>query len=635
MEYQDFTIDVRTVGSGQFEATAVESPMRESPRVFFSDPIPRETLDKLLKAPVSSTREMGRALYDALFQDRLADLFMRCRAGLPRDGSSGLRIRLRFSLDEEDTAYLASLPWELLCDPAGQFLAKDLSTPVVREIQSPHPQGSLAMEPPLRILVVGEAPSDMPDLKLKLEMERLEAALGTLREKGHVELIPLENPTVDTLRNFLLKEPVHVLHFIGHGGYHVSSGTGALFFVKTDGTQIQVDGEMFADYLKGIPDLRLVVLNSCWSARYLGHAGARPDCGVASTLVERTGVLAVVANQYSISHDAAIDFSGTVYGLIAAGHGVEAALTESRMRISHRSHEWSTPVLFLGARDGKLFTMEPRKPQVGAILSKPEIRPVRLGIRSFDGWGKDMEKWNDETLDLTSLFKDKEDGTGKSRYIERQEDWQEKIFPEVRDFLLKHIDERQPLLLDLAAHASIAFAAGWVLEGKSGLDVRVCQRTQGEGKLDWHPKDRPVPEGQLWLDEPDIEVSSEGKDVAVALAVSQPTVPEEALDYVQGQDLPVGRILRAVIAPEPGGRSVQGGAHSLRLAQALLPRIRRRRPHERGGRVHLFCSGPNALVFYLGQLSRSFGRIVLYEYPFGEEDSWARYMPSIELPPPR
>src|SRR5688572_17894933 len=128
MEYQDFTIDVRTVGNGQFEATAVESPIREAPRVYFSDPIPRETLDKLLKAPVSSTRELGQALYRALFQDRLADLFMRCRAGLPRDGRSGLRIRLRFSLDEEDTAYLAALPWELLCDPAGQFVAKDLST---------------------------------------------------------------------------------------------------------------------------------------------------------------------------------------------------------------------------------------------------------------------------------------------------------------------------------------------------------------------------------------------------------------------------------------------------------------------------------------------------------------------------
>lgn len=51
MEYQDFTIDVRSLGKGQFEATVVEAPIRQSPRVVFSDPIPRETLDGLLELP--------------------------------------------------------------------------------------------------------------------------------------------------------------------------------------------------------------------------------------------------------------------------------------------------------------------------------------------------------------------------------------------------------------------------------------------------------------------------------------------------------------------------------------------------------------------------------------------------------
>lgn len=622
MEYQDFTIDVRSLGSGQFEATAVEAPIRESPRVVFSDPIPRGDLGKLLKAPAKATLKLGKELQRALFRGKMADLFTRCRAGLPR--GTGLRIRLRFSLDEEDADYLSALPWELLCDPAGELLAKEPATPIVREIQSPHPQGPLAMELPLRILVVGEAPSDMPDLKMGLEMERLQAALEELRQEGLIELISKENPTPDTLRDFLLDHPVHVLHFIGHGAYCGESGIGVLCFAGPDGKEFQVDGEMFADYLKGLPDLRLVVINSCWSARYGGHAAARPDCGVASSVVERTGVLAVVANQYSISHAAAIDFSETVYGRIAAGGGVESALTEARMRIFHRSHEWATPVLFLGARDGRLFTMESKQRRAAAVPARSEAQPVRVGIRSIDGWGSMKEP----ILDLRPFF-------FENRFIRRQEDWQEEIFPAVRDFLLKHADERRPLLLDFAAHASIAFAAGWVLEAKSGLDVWVPQRTQGEGTLDWHPKDKPVPEGPLWLDERDVEISPEGPDVAVALAVSQPTVPEEAREYVQGEGLPVGRILQAVIAPEPGGRSVQGGAHSLRLAQSLLPRIRRRRPHERAGRVHLFSASPNALMFYLGQLSRSFGRIVLYEYPFGKEGSWADYRPSIELPPPR
>src|SRR5689334_15306468 len=389
----------------------------------------------------------------------MADLFTRCRAGLAH--GTGLRIRLRFSLEEEDTWYLSALPWELLCDPAGAFLAKEPGTPIVREIQCPHPQGPLAVEAPLRVLALGEAPSDMPDPRADEEMQRLQAALGRERR---IELISRVNVTPDALRDFLLDEPVHVLHFIGHGGYEVPSGTGAVFFVNAGGTQFQVDGEMLADYLKGLPDLRLVVLNSCWSARYAGHAAARPDCGVASALVERTGVLAVVANQYSISHAAAIDFSGTFYGRIAAGAGVESALTEARMRIFHRSHEWATPVLFLGARDGRLFTMESTESRAVAVPARSQAQPVRLGIRSIVGWGQDMEKEGYPVLDLTSYFVE-------NRFIRRQEDWQEKIFPELREFLLRYVREDRPVLLNLAAHTSIAFAAGWVLEAKSGLDV--------------------------------------------------------------------------------------------------------------------------------------------------------------------
>lgn len=72
----------------------------------------------------------------------------------------------------------------------------------------------------------------------------------------------------------------------------------------------------------------------------------------------------------------------------------------------------------------------------------------------------------------------------------------------------------------------------------------------------------------------------------------------------------------------------------LRLAEALLPRLRQRTPEERDGRLHIFYAGPNALQFYLGQLARPLGRIVLYEYDFeGQQVAQERYQPSIELPP--
>ena len=301
---------------------------------------------------------------------------------------------------------------------------------------------------------------------------------------------------------------------------------------------------------------------------------------------------------------------------------VDEALTEARLRLKQRTSEWATPVLFLTSRDGKLFDMEKVRPG-GAVPILRSQDPIRLGVRSFVGWGSDMDTRNDAVLDLTQYF----DG----RPIKEGPWWQEKVFPELRAFLREKVDERRPLLLDFAVHSSIAFAAGWLLEPKSGLDVRVRQRTGGEGEFEWSPKDGRGVEGPLWLDRPDIEIDPQALDVALALSVSQPDVAEEVQEFIRQQGCPIGRILDCVIAPETGPRSVLGGAHALRLAHALLPRLRRRRPHERAGRVHFFCACPNALTFYLGQLASSLAEVVLYEYPFRAPGSYGQYQKSIEL----
>ena len=642
MDYQDFTIDVQSAGDGRFEARVIEAPyFRDRPRVFFSRPIEEADLRKLIGAfnqpppPEVPARRLGKQLYSAIFSGDLADLFVRCRAALPSGGSAGLRLRIKLQLDDPraETEYLAALPWEWLFDPRSDtFLATELRNPVVRDVATAQPRTALDVAPPLRILIVGAAPQDIEKLNLEQEIERMREALGPLLAAGQVELRQLGRATLEELRNTLRDEEVHVLHFMGHGSYHAASGAGSVFFVNDAGTMDRVYGEQCADVLKDIPSLRLVVVNACQTACYAG-SGATLYYGVASAILERTGVPAVLANQHTISDRAAVAFSRILYHRIAKGDDIDEALTEARLQLKEQSTEWATPVLFLTSRSGRLFNLDPA--QSKPPLPRSTDRPLRLGIRSFLGYGHDIDERSDAFLDLAEYFDD--------RYIKKQEWWQEKIFPELRAFLSKFLHERRPLVLDFAAHSSIAFAAGWVLEPKSGLDVRVVQRITGEGALDWHPKDGSAPEGALWLDRPDVEidaeepdtgVDAERPDIALALAVSQPTVVDDVLEHIRRKGLPVGRIVDAAIAPEPGPRSVQGGAHCLRLAQSLLPRLRQRRPHERGGRIHFYCAGPNALVFYLGQLASSLGRVVLYEYPFKTDDAFGKYQRSIELPPP-
>src|SRR4051812_15385347 len=97
MDYQDFTVDIRSATSGDFEATVVTAPIRQAPRVFFPEPIEKETLSALAgffdrpapqtqqKPPAKlSPRRLGQALYSAVFKDKLGDLFKECRAAIPR-----------------------------------------------------------------------------------------------------------------------------------------------------------------------------------------------------------------------------------------------------------------------------------------------------------------------------------------------------------------------------------------------------------------------------------------------------------------------------------------------------------------------------------------------------------------------
>jgi hypothetical protein len=649
MEYHDLTIDLRSSKSGKtFEATVADAPLRDNPRVYFRKPLEQEELDRLLaffnpsskKKPVSvSSYAMGRQVFSKVFRDRLGQFFVRCRDAVCHEGEGGLRLRFRFRRSDRMTGYLAALPWEWLLDPdTGAFLAIDPATPIVREIAAARPRRPLEVKPPLRILLVDAAPRALHELNSRLEIDRISEALEPLTGAGLVELVSLRGATAIELRDLLLEagrekgKEIHVLHFMGHGYYSAERGSGVLYFEKDDRSRDQVEGEMFASYLKGVPSLRLVVLNACNTACYAEQRHQLWNHGVASAVLALTGVPAVIANQYSISDETAIDFSSHFYRRIAAGDPVDKAITETRLRLWGRTREWATSVLFLTARDGRLFKIKKARTRTArqpvARVEEPAIgkSEIRLGIKSIEGYGADMAL-RKPFLDLLPFFKD--------RYnIQKQSLWQEQVFPKLREFLLSEAVEGRPLLLDFAAHSSIAFAAGWVLEPKSGFDVRVMQRTGNVGTLDWHPRDGTEKDSPLWLDRPDNVLDATAPDIAVALSVSRPDVAEHVQEYVRAKRLRVGRIVDATIAPGPGPHSVKGGGHSIALAHSLIQRLQIRQPHERNGRVHFFCSAPNALVFYLGQLASWMEKIVLYEFPFRRPNSFGRYKRSIVLPPP-
>jgi hypothetical protein len=295
--------------------------------------------------------QAGGELFRAVFQGELLKAFQGCLA--KAQGGPGLRIRLRLN----DVPELAGLPWEYLYDAEGRgFLALSGRTPVVRYLELSEGLGTLLVEPPLRILAVISTPQGYRELaEADEEWRRLVAALDPLLRSGLIEVERLERPTPAALESRLRTgKPVHVLHFVGHGGFSDLRGEGVLVFEDENGKGAPVSGPSLAYLLQDHPSLRLAVLNACNGAR---GSSESTFAGTAQVLVQH-GVPAVIAMQAEVMDETACSFAEKFYRGLAAGLPVDACVGEVRRALAaERNPEWGTPVLYLRATDGRLFTL--------------------------------------------------------------------------------------------------------------------------------------------------------------------------------------------------------------------------------------------------------------------------------------
>ena len=142
---------------------------------------------------------------------------------------------------------------------------------------------------------------------------------------------------------------------MSHGGFDPETGGGYIQLSGENGTARPVSAVDLARLISEIPSLRLIVLNACESA-FSSTEGIFTS--TAAKLV-REGVPAVVAMQYEITDDAALVFASAFYGQIAQGVSVDRAMTRAReavkMKMTHGSLEWATPVLFLSSEETRIF----------------------------------------------------------------------------------------------------------------------------------------------------------------------------------------------------------------------------------------------------------------------------------------
>ena len=273
-----------------------------------------------------------------------------------------------------DAGALSELPWELLNDGLN-FLATDARLAVSRYIPMPEP-AYVPVTDKLKVLLLTASPGPLPAIP-PAEVDALAAVIG---EAAIVTVV--RGCTSASLADAIAANECHVLHFLGHG----AKGSLLLEGATPDAFEAMSD-RAFAQTVFGRP-IRLVVLSACSSA---DTAGGGAFSGVGPALI-RTRIPAVVAMQYEfVQLSTAQAFNRRFYKEIGAGVPVDVAVNRARNAISASGdllaqRDWSTPVLFLGTRGGRLITLEQDLASKVGNAAQSVQAAVMQNAAAAEGW---------------------------------------------------------------------------------------------------------------------------------------------------------------------------------------------------------------------------------------------------------
>ncbi len=257
------------------------------------------------------------------------------------------------------------------------------------------------------------------------------------------------------------------------------------------------------------------------------------------------------------------------------------------------------------------------------LLAKPTPSRRVYGVKSFEHPFDRLEDRCAEVLNLVSEFEE--------RFIRNTSSWRYTLQPRLREFLSKLPMADGRLTLAMDTHATLAFAAGAILDTKSGRLVDFLQRTPNP-KV-WSPDDQPVsPSWPMW-NLRELSLDPNGAGTACAIGISRKA--EDSVRQYAERELPgLRRLLVAELNVPPGQATVTCGAHANELAERLAERLQHDREASATAlkeRLHLFLAGPNAFALFLGRHAQVLKPLTLYEYDFGRERHCS-YEPSLTLP---
>jgi hypothetical protein len=263
------------------------------------------------------------------------------------------------------------------------------------------------------------------------------------------------------------------------------------------------------------------------------------------------------------------------------------------------------------------------KLEEGISLTAAKENPQRESIHiiSIKQGNRNVEP-DKNTLFLLDKFDDKHLKTGYN--------WNKDILKHLQDFLDSFPSSEQAYQIYLDTHISIAFAAGRILNSKSGYHVFPMQKTNTSGVVLWNVEESSKQEYSKWEIECD-KTEENTCDVALVLSIAVKDIYEDVKEYIEKAELQIGKIIACSLNTEVSNKiSIKDGTHAFELADSLSDVIAKRSSDEKKAVLHIFAAAPNGFMFFLGKVAEGFGKCILYEFDFKRTHD-SSYTPAIKF----
>ncbi len=250
--------------------------------------------------------------------------------------------------------------------------------------------------------------------------------------------------------------------------------------------------------------------------------------------------------------------------------------------------------------------------RIDMLSKKHDQTRVLLCIQSFSRGAEKIAENAVSVLNLLDYF--------NCRSLKNGFTWDGDILPSIESFFSHSTDQEHAYKINLETHSSIAFAAGRICDSKSGIDILPIQKVGTGGQQLWVP-DLSDTQTYQKLEIRHTRTSYDSADTVLIISITH-SIEDDVKYFIESQNIPCSRMIScAWCGQDTTNCSVKNGTHAYRLANSVCAALASRSTVERLATLHIFASAPNAFMFFLGKLSRGFGKCKLYEYDFENKES--------------